>query len=189
MENVKDENLNSSNEAEESSTSDKKNEENSVEENEEQGEDNEDNENDSGLLAKKNKQLFARAKKAEEELKELKSSKKGQSLKKEPKDQSKISEEEILDKASLLNQGYSREDLAKLDKIKRLEESDGNEISLMDAAKTDYFVAWKEMKEKEAKAKKAQLGASKRGSNSSSKKKPLSREEHKEAVKSWKFVD
>lgn len=190
MENEKDETLDSTNEAEESLTSEEEKEEHSTEED---GSDEQDGSDESSddveLLKQKNKQLFERAKKAEEKLKERKASEsKGQKLT-EPKSKSTISEDEILDKASLMNQGYSREELKKLDKIRKLEKLEGNEISLIDAAKTDYFVAWREKIKQEEKDKKAQLGASRKGSVSSLKKKPLSRDQHIEATKKWKFVD
>lgn len=191
MEKEKDETLDSTNEAEESSTSEEEqNEEISTEEDgSDEQNDSDESSDDVELLKQKNKQLFERAKKAEEKLKERKASEsKGQKLT-EPKSKSTISEDEILDKASLMNQGYSREELKKLDKIRKLEKLEGNEISLIDAAKTDYFVAWREKIKQEEKDKKAQLGASRKGSVSSLKKKPLSRDQHIEATKKWKFVD
>lgn len=191
MENEKDETLDSTNEAEESSTSEEEqNEEIFTEEDgSDEQNDSDESSDDVELLKQKNKQLFERAKKAEEKLKERKASEsKGQKLT-EPKSKSTISEDEILDKASLMNQGYSREELKKLDKIRKLEKLEGNEISLIDAAKTDYFVAWREKIKQEEKDKKAQLGASRKGSVSSLKKKPLSRDQHIEATKKWKFVD
>lgn len=191
MEKEKDETLDSTNEAEESSTSEEEqNEEIFTEEDgSDEQNDSDESSDDVELLKQKNKQLFERAKKAEEKLKERKASEsKGQKLT-EPKSKSTISEDEILDKASLMNQGYSREELKKLDKIRKLEKLEGNEISLIDAAKTDYFVAWREKIKQEEKDKKAQLGASRKGSVSSLKKKPLSRDQHIEATKKWKFVD
>ncbi len=182
MEKEKDEMLDSTNETEESSTSEETQEEQSTEE-ESKKETDDDSQDDSdvGSLKEKNKQLFQRAKKAEEKLKELKTAKdKGQK-----KTEGKITnEDEILEKAVLLNKGFTKEDINLLDKIRKMEDS---EVSLLDASNSELFLALQEKKKREQKAKEAELGASRKGTSGSSQKKPLSKEEHKKLIQNWKW--
>lgn len=186
MEKEKDEILDSTNETEESSTSEEEKEEQSTEEeseeeSDEKSDDDSKDDFDVDSLKEKNKQLFQRAKKAEEKLKELKTAEdKGQK-----KTEGKITnEDEILEKAVLLNKGFTKEDINLLDKIRKMEDS---EVSLLDASKSELFLALQEKKKREQKSKEAELGASRKGTSGSTPKKPLTREEHKKLIQNWKW--
>jgi hypothetical protein len=183
MEKEKDEMLDSTNETEESSTSEEEKEEQSTEEESKVEKSDDDSKDDSDVdsLKEKNKQLFQRAKRAEEKLKELKTAKdKGQE-----KTEGKITnEDEILEKAVLLNKGFTKEDIKLLDKIRKMEDS---EVSLLDASNSELFLALQEKKKREQKAKEAELGASRKGTSGSTPKKPLTREDHKKLDEQWKW--
>lgn len=143
--------------------------ENTEEETEETSNEETEDDSDVDSLQEKNKNLFARAKKAETELKKLKSAK---------KDDSSTSSEEVLtrDEAFLIAGGVDTEDLEQLKIIQK-----GTDVSLSEAVKSPMYTAYKEQKEIKAKRKKAQLGAS--GGSGSSKddinKSGLTEKEHR----------
>lgn len=130
-------------------------------------------------LEEAKRQLTARAKKAEEELKSLKTKPVP------PVRNENINNpltDEAIDVKILKSQGVDDEAIAKLKKLAKL-----NDTSLIEAQNDDIFISWKEKREAEEKAEKAKLGAS-RGSGSVKKTKDLnspdvSDAEHKEL---WK---
>lgn len=94
-------------------------------------------------------QLTARAKKAEEALKELKTSK-------ETNANSNITNTLSRDEVILIAKGYDDESFNQIQAIAK-----GKGISMLEAEKDPLFVSFKEKKDAEAKAEKAKLGASK----------------------------
>lgn len=94
-------------------------------------------------------QLTARAKKAEDELRNFKTSK-------ETKADSNLTNTLSREEAVLIAQGYDLETLNQIQVIAK-----GKGVSLLEAEKDPLFVSYKEKKEAEAKAEKAKLGASK----------------------------
>ena len=94
-------------------------------------------------------QLTARAKKAEEELKKLKTSK-------ETNANSNLTNTLSREEVVLIAKGYDDESFNQIQAIAK-----GKGISLLEAEKDPLFVSFKEKKEAEAKAEKAKLGASK----------------------------
>ena len=125
------------------------------------------------------RQVLARAKKAEAELKATKVS----TEKATPKaDITNTLTEEAVEIKILKSQGKSDDEITQLKKIARV-----NETSIFDALSDPYFVAWKEAKEQEAKANKAKLPTSKGSSSVRQTKdfgtRDLTDEEHKEL---WK---
>lgn len=140
--------------------------ENTEEETEEESEE----EPDVDALQEKNKNLFARAKKAETELKKLKSVK---------KDDSSNSSEEALtrDEAMLIAGGVDAEDLEQLKAIQK-----GTSVSLSEAVENPMYKAYKEKKVRDVKRKKAQLGTGSGGGGTKEddiNQEGLTREEHK----------
>lgn len=122
-----------------------------------------------------NKKLYERAKKAEAELKTLKS---------KPAE-AKVSPQLDVEETVLLAQGMPEDLLKQLRKVAKV-----NDTSLIKAQTDPIFVAVKEKYEKELKQKDASLGAS-RGSAAAKPKKDfstpgLTREEHKALVQSLK---
>lgn len=94
-------------------------------------------------------QLTARAKKAEDELRNIKTSK-------ETKADSNLTNTLSREEAVLIAQGYDLETLNQIQVIAK-----GKGVSLLEAEKDPLFVSYKEKKDAEAKAEKAKLGASK----------------------------
>ncbi len=143
--------------------------------------DNVEDETDVTALKEKNKQLFARAKKAEgfvlKNGKWVKKLEKSDTTKKlEAKD---TSSEDVLtrDEAMLIAGGVDAEDLEQLKAIQK-----GTGVSLSEAVKNPMYEAYKEKKVKEAKRKKAQLGAgsgSGGGESDDINKPGLTEEEHR----------
>ena len=120
-------------------------------------------------------QILARAKKAEAEVKELKTPRPNDTI------TNPVLSPEDVDVKILKAQGISDELIKNLKVIAKV-----NDISLLDAQADPVFLAMKDRKEADAKAAKARLGASK-GSGSVKKEKDfkqsLSPDEHKEL---WK---
>jgi len=94
-------------------------------------------------------QLTARAKKAEDELRNIKTSK-------ETKADSNLTNTLSREEAFLIAKGYDDESLNQIQVIAK-----GKGISMLDAEKDPLFISYKEKKDAEAKAEKAKLGASK----------------------------
>lgn len=113
-----------------------------------------DEETDVDVLKKQKKDLFVRAKKAETELKKRKAVDK-ETVKAKKDDSSNDSEDTLTrDEAMLIAGGVDAEDLEQLKAIRK-----GTGVSLSEAVKNPMYEAYKEKKVKEAKRKKAQLGA------------------------------
>lgn len=131
-------------------------------------------------LTEINSKLFARAKKAEEELKKLRSQPKAET-KSVPSTNTYVSREE-LDLAILQTKNGYDEEL--IDTLKTI--SKGKGVSLIQAQEDPLFKLALEQKEAEIKKSKAQLGAS-RGSTSTPAKtvKGMTREEHIAYVKEF----
>lgn len=132
---------------------------------------------DVAKLIEQNKKLFARAKTAEEKLKEVKPQQPAQVQK--ANINKKESEYLTREEAILIAKGEDETALAKLKAIAK-----GNGVSLLEAQKDEMFVAWKALQEKEQVSKKAKLGASK-GSGMQTREKQvseMSREEHMKFV-------
>ena len=120
-------------------------------------------------LKEKNKQLFQRAKKAEEELKKLKS----KPAPKKPDTTSTVT----LDEVVLLKE-YDIDDLETLKTIQAGNKKQGKEMSLLEAKESKLFQAYIKDKEASVKQSKAQLSASTKSVNINKSGKKLTREEH-----------
>lgn len=142
-----------------------------VEEVETQEVDADENESFDSDLEDKNKQLFNRAKKAEDELKKLKS----QLLQtqKKPKPTSEVSLEELV----FIARDIEPEDLSVLKTIQK-----GSDISLQEAKDSDLFKSYLRDKAEKIKKEKAQLSASAK-SLPKKESKPVTRDEHREMFK------
>lgn len=145
-------------------------------------------------LAEKNRRLYARLKKEAEKRKKLQmeletlkksTSKEPEANKSNKQTQSGFDEASLLERAALLAKGYSLEDLKVLEDIRQIEANKGKSLSITEATEHYLFQAYMDKKEKEEKAKKAQLGAAKSSSGRrvEQENKPMSREEHQEFFK------
>ena len=88
-----------------------------------------------------------------------------------------LSEDALLEKASLLAKGYDKQDLIMMAKIQKIYKEDGKKISLDDSRKTEIFKAYRAKKDKDKKRKDAQLGPSRGGSVGAGKVKPTTEKE------------
>ena len=148
---------------------------NTEEETEETSEETEE-EPDVDALQEKNKNLFARAKKAETELKKLKTAKKDGSSTEEAEDTPYLTKDE----AVLIAKGM---ELEEMDKLKVIQKGMGG--TLKEAYDSDLYQSHIKQKEAEDKRKKAQLGTSgKSGTEDEGFNKPNMTEEEHRAL--WK---
>ena len=137
---------------------------------------------DANALAEKNKQLFARAKKAEEEAKKLREELKAKSEAKTETNKintpsaTTISREEAI----LFAKGYTEEEVDLANKLSAL-----NGVSLLKATEDEFFQAKVEKRKQGELSKKASLGASTGGGSFQTTKpiEKMSREEHEEYMR------
>lgn len=87
-------------------------------------------------------------------------------------DTSKLSEDEIVDRAVLKMKGYNKNDFRLMKQARTIYKEEGKNISLDDARKTKLFLSMKEQSDKKSNDKDAQLGRAGLGTGNSNNKNP-----------------
>lgn len=126
---------------------------------EELAEDNIPTVDDYNNLARKNKELYARVKKAESEAKAKREAEKNIIINKKD-DKSDIDLENLVDERLLRRENYSDEEIKLLRDIQSLAKLNGRRITLDDCRKEALFSSHLAAKQQEETKRKAQLGAS-----------------------------